>query len=363
LVVPAIVDSMEYINKNTEQQNNGSHRHSYKDCAEGVRSLYVNDNLSLKEIGERLNLNPDTISRWLKKSGVKIKTAQERRTPEQQQEIVQKISQTKTGVQWNEKQHQARPKKEVIPKSKIYQNCINCGAEFSPSRPNVAKYCENCRTSKIYRKTFDENYSQICPCGNKTGKKNKKYCSTKCRSLYGEYPELKTKSAICVGCGQEFTKPAYYPSAMKYCSNKCSHHEVKSVRDKYVLELNDKAVVFHSMWEMRFAAACERHNIPWRRYDGEDIITPLGNHRPDFIVSELEYIVEIKGQFDFEDMIKSEKVKEIYGKKYTLLFEEELKYFEENGILISIDPRVPVDIANSLLDQLKEYQRHIKDNQ
>jgi len=340
-------------NQNTEQQSNGSHRHNYKDCVDGVRSLYVNDNLSLKEIGERLNLQPETISRWLKKSGVRIKTSQERRTPKQQKEIIQKISKTKTGVKWNEKQHQARPKKERVLRLIVPKNCVNCGIEFIFSGPQNAKYCEHCRTSKIYRKTFDEDHSQICPCGNKTGKKNKGYCSVKCRHTYGKYPELKTKSAVCVGCGEEFTKPASYPSAMKYCSNKCSHHEVKSVRDKFILELGDKAIVFHSMWELRFAAACDKHNIPWRRYDGPDIITPLGNHRPDFITHD-ENIVEIKGQFDYEDLIKTEKTKEIYKRKYFLLFEEELKYFEETGILVNSNPEVPIEMIAEILGKITE---------
>ncbi len=343
--------------QNTKQQSNGSHRHSYENCAEEVRSLYINDNLSIKEIGKRTGINTDTISRWLKKSGIRIKTSQERRTPEQNEVIKKKISQSKTGIQWNEKQHQARQKREMVPRIIVPKNCVSCGAEFIFKGPQNAKYCENCRTSKSYRKTFDKSHSQICPCGNLTGKKNQQYCSTECRHLYGNYPKPKTKSAICIGCGEEFTKPASYPSKMKYCSNKCSHHEVKSVRDKFVAELNDKTIVFHSMWEMRFAAACERYNIPWRRYDGPDIITPLGNHRPDFIINiikDREDIIEIKGQFEYEDLIKSEKAKEIYGKRYSLLFERELKYFEENRMIIQIDPSVPDDLVANLLEQFKK---------
>lgn len=82
---------------------------------------------------------------------------------------------------------------------------------------------------------------------------------------------------------------------MKYCSNKCSHHEVKSVRDKYVADLNGKAVVFHSGWEVRFWAICLRLEVDVRRYDGPDIETTEGVYRPDFIVGPDELIVEVKG--------------------------------------------------------------------
>ncbi len=110
------------------------------------------------------------------------------------------------------------------------------------------------------------------------------------------------------------------------------------------------------MLETRFAAACDKFGIPWRRYDGPDIITPLGNHRPNFIINLIEGredIIEIKGQFEYEDLIKSEKAKEIYGKRYSLLLERDLKYFEENGIIIRIDPSVPDDFVANLLEQFK----------
>jgi hypothetical protein len=121
---------------------------------------------------------------------------------------------------------------------------------------------------------------------------------------------------------------------MKYCSNQCSHKEVKSVRDKFVMELGDKAVVFHSMWEMRFVVACDKYNIPWRRYDGELIVTSVGNYRPDFFVGENDDIVEIKGYLDSDSAIKIEAGKQYFGDRYKVLLEEDLKQFEETGILI-----------------------------
>jgi hypothetical protein len=236
-------------------------------------------------------------------------------------------------------------------KNKIKPVYCPCGKEAEHKLTPKGKYKWNKYCSDTCRKFyyFREIKPKICACGKNIPHKLKpdgypywnKFCSDECRSLYGNYPKGKTKSAICVGCGLEFTRPDSYKSAMKYCSNKCSHFEVKSVRDKFVLELNDKAVVFHSMWEMRFASACERYNIPWRRYDGEDIITDLGNHRPDFFVGENDDIVEIKGQFDYEDLIKTKRTKEIYGEKYFLLFEEQLQYFEKTGILVNSNPEGP----------------------
>ena len=60
------------------------------------------------------------------------------------------------------------------------------------------------------------------------------------------------------------------------------------------MTLNEKTVVFHSMWEVRFVAACERFSIPWRSYDGPDIQTSEGVYRPDFIVNG-DYVIDVKG--------------------------------------------------------------------
>ena len=229
-------------------------------------------------------------------------------------------------------------------KNKVKPIYCPCGKEAEHKRTPKGKYKWNKYCSDTCRKFYYSRTIQpkFCACGNETTctiqtsgyPRWNKYCSTECRSLYGNYPKGKTKSAICVGCGEEFIRPGSYPSKMKYCSNKCSHKETKSIRDKFVLELGGKAVVFHSMWEMRFIVACDKYNITWRRYDGELIKTSVGNYRPDFIVDIDEKIVEIKGQFDYEDKIKTEKAKEIFADKYLLLFEEDLKKFEETGKLV-----------------------------
>lgn len=166
------------------------------------------------------------------------------------------------------------------------------------------------------------------------------YCSKNCADegrRMGFKIKPKIKSAICVGCAQEFNKPIHYPSAMKYCSNECSHKETKKVRDKFVMELNEDAIVFHSTWELRFVAACYRYGIPWRRYDGDAIETSVGNYRPDFIVGKQNFIVEIKGHMNYESMIKTEEAKNILGEQYLLVLEKDLIEFENTSNLFGIN--------------------------
>jgi len=166
------------------------------------------------------------------------------------------------------------------------------------------------------------------------GYANSKYCSSECRKAAGNYKKPgKTKSAICIGCGEEFTRPSSYASAMKYCSNKCSHSEIKRVRDRYVMTLHEDTIVFRSTWELRFVAACLRFGLPWRRYDGDYIETSEGNYRPDFIAGLEEYVVEIKGYMNFESAVKIEAGRQAFGDKYILLLEEDLIRFEETGEL------------------------------
>ena len=171
------------------------------------------------------------------------------------------------------------------------------------------------------------------------------YCSKNCadegrrRGLVTTPP---TKSAICVGCAEEFTRPEYYPSAMKYCSNKCSHKETKKVRDKFVMELNEDAIVFHSTWELRFVAACYRYGISWRRYDGDDIETSVGNYRPDFIVGKQGYVVEIKGHMNYDSVIKTETAKIELGEQYLLVLENDLIEFENTSKLFGLDLKTDI---------------------
>ena len=208
--------------------------------------------------------------------------------------------------------------------------CQWCGDSYIGRRSD-AKFCsQDCAYDSSQ---YKEKICKLCSNSYK-GYNNSKYCSSECRKVAGNYKKPgPTKSATCVGCGEEFTRPISYASAMKYCSNKCSHKEQKSVRDKFVMELNDAAVVFHSTWEIRFAACCMRYGIAWRRYDGDDIETPVGNYRPDFIVGKEERVIEVKGYMNFDSVVKIETAQSLLGDRYLVITEKELIEFEEHGTI------------------------------
>ena len=113
---------------------------------------------------------------------------------------------------------------------------------------------------------------------------------------------------------------------MHYCSNACSHKQVKSVRDKYVAILNEKAVVFHSGWEIRFWATCLRFDIPIRSYDGPDIDTSAGTYRPDFIVNG-DTVIDVKGWLRPESEVKYREA------GIHLVSRDDLLEFERSGVL------------------------------
>lgn len=211
----------------------------------------------------------------------------------------------------------------------VTRECAVCGKEFTRRKGKVGVVCSvECRTEKQRRDDKEDRTCTVCSnvfnnyhrqsqntcsvscaakarsngrnypscevCGEPTGGYDRAFCPTHRRSRSGRKP-MPRLTAICVGCGEEFSRPGHWKGQMKYCSNKCSHHEVKSVRDKFVLNLNDKAIVFHSGWEIRFVAVCMRLKIDWRRYDGPDFETSVGTYRPDFIIGPDDLIIEVKG--------------------------------------------------------------------
>lgn len=182
--------------------------------------------------------------------------------------------------------------------SRPEKDCPTCGEHFVCVRPEQ-KYCSRKCIPAKGRK------HNVCPCGVNTGSYQKKYCTPEHRERWGgKKPPARLVTHVCIGCGKPFDRPWFYPGKTKYCSNKCSHSEVKKVRDKFIADLPEGAVVFHSGWEVRFVAACMRLEIPWRRYDGPDIETSQGIYRPDFIVAGSagdvigDTVIEIKGWED-----------------------------------------------------------------
>ena len=176
--------------------------------------------------------------------------------------------------------------------------CVGCGKAIT-ARRTTKKWCSDCweeRQRSFLQSHYEQN-QKVCPCGNKTGASYRQYCSKECRSEFGQYKRTEMKTATCLGCGEEFSKPHHYPSKMRYCSTKCANTDIRKTRDKYVLTLPDRAVILKSGLEVRFLAVCLRFGLECRKFDGDRFDTDSGNYAPDFIVSagDKEFVVEVKG--------------------------------------------------------------------
>ena len=212
------------------------------------------------------------------------------------------------------------------------KDCPTCGKRFLCVRPSQ-KYCSrDCIQGK-------GRTHLVCPCGTVTGSYIKKYCCPEHHEKYKKRkPPPRMDQHICVGCGEGFERPHFYPGKKKYCSNKCSHKQVKSVRDKFISDLPEGAVVFHSGWEIRFWSVCLRFDIPIRSYDGPDIQTSAGVYRPDFIIDTLvgERIVEVKGLIRPESDVKMQESKDS-GHKLWVIDEDTLLALEDGDLSPLLD--------------------------
>ena len=211
--------------------------------------------------------------------------------------------------------------------SKTYRtHCKVCGEKITDSTQRT--------TCLRHRRGWKQREMPICPCGNPSGALRAKYCSAECRKRWGIKAPVRTITHVCIGCGQEFERPWNYPSKLKYCSNACSHRQVKKVRDKFIADLPEGAVVFHSGWEVRFWAVCLRFGLPIRSYDGPDIETSLGIYRPDFIVN--GHIVDVKGWLRQES---EAKIQEAHSGGFEILIVTRTMLEEmESGHIIALSP-------------------------
>lgn len=208
-----------------------------------------------------------------------------------------------------------------MPSREYRTHCKKCGGKIAGTQHVT---CVSCRKPMAKRELA------TCPCGKPAENIRSKYCGKACRDKHGVRPPAKTVTKVCLGCGNEFTRPHYYPGKLKYCSNACSHKQVKSVRDKFIADLPEGAVVFHSGWEIRFWAACLRWGIPIRSYDGPDIETSVGAYRPDFIAG--GRIVEVKGYLRPESEIKISEAR-AQGVEVVVIGLEQLDALESLGLL------------------------------
>ncbi|WP_267716814.1 hypothetical protein [Streptomyces sp. CoH17] len=179
-------------------------------------------------------------------------------------------------------------------------------SKFGLSRDSVRRYLirNGVTLTKGTRKgskrgSYDTGPKPVkkCPCGKEVH--YGKYCSPECFDANGGVGRRPsgTRTAVCLGCGNEFSRPGYYPTKMLYCSNKCAKSEQKKGWSKVGLETDLGLLVLRSGYEIRFLACCLRFGVQWRSYDGPDIETSLGTYRPDFIVSlgGVETVIEVKG--------------------------------------------------------------------
>lgn len=226
---------------------------------------------------------------------------------------------SKVGVVCSIECRAAKQKKEA----KEARTCTQCGKEFS----NYHKQSQNTCSVKCAARARSKgrNYPPCEMCGKPTGSYYRAFCDEHLGSRKGRKPADR-KTAICLGCGEQFSRPGHWKGKMHYCSNKCSHSQQKKVRDKYALLLEDHAVVFHSGWEIRFWAACLRFDIPIRSYDGPDFETSIGLYRPDFIVGD-DVVVDVKGWLRSESDVKTAEAEVI------LVNREDLLLFEQTGDL------------------------------
>lgn len=205
------------------------------------------------------------------------------------------------------------------------RTCTQCGKEFT----NYHRQDQNTCSVKCaaQARSAGRNYPACETCGKPTGSYYRAFCDDHLGTRKGRKP-AERKAATCLGCGEEFSRPGHWRGKMHYCSNKCSHSQQKKVRDKFILNLNEHAVVFHSGWEIRFWAACLRFGIPIRSYDGPDIDTPAGIYRPDFIIND-DTVVEVKGY------LRPDGATKVLSATVLVVDQETLLRFESGGILPS----------------------------
>lgn len=120
-------------------------RPQYKKLIDQIIKMYLDDDLPIYKIAEILQIQDQTVSNWLKKSGVQIKKSQERRTEEQKLIINNKISESKKGSKLSDstkqKMSQSRIKISKEQNKRIYKNCSVCGKEFWFYSRNNQKTC------------------------------------------------------------------------------------------------------------------------------------------------------------------------------------------------------------------------------
>lgn len=296
-------------------------RPSGKDALiEQVKTLYVEEKLSLGEIREVTGKSQQTLSRWLQDEGIAIeprpRNANAGRTPEQQALINAKVSASRKGKGTGPRKATppiSSPKRVRVARSLEPRQCENCPKTFQPST-DTQRYCgrpcaraaDAARASQAKREAYEANPNR-CPCSAAIPyevRHSVKYCNMDCRKEYGVRKEANPENYLtfeCLGCGTKVTRRKKYSTYTKYCSNACAAKHTKTKTHIVV----DDAVVLDSGYEALLWGLCSVYKVPIDRYDRDGGVEwrEGGWYAPDFLVSchGRQVAVETKGLEDPED--------------------------------------------------------------
>lgn len=86
-------------------------RSLYSNSIEKVRELYLDKNLPIYRVAKVIGVGEGTISSWLERDGVEVKASQYRRTPSEQEEVLEKIKEAKSDPEYKERIRQSNLKR------------------------------------------------------------------------------------------------------------------------------------------------------------------------------------------------------------------------------------------------------------
>lgn len=289
---------------------------------EQVMELYVEEEKSLGEIREVTGVSQQTLSRWLQEEEVEIvhrpRDPNAGRTPEQQAAINAKVSASRKGKGTGPRKTAAarqHPRTRIPkdPKTVELRQCKLCTKTFEPSTVAQVFCGRSCARRVEGAKKSEEQQAAyaadpiLCPCGKAIPyevRHSVKYCTKECRMTHGGKRQKDPENYltfVCLGCGEEVTRPKRYSTYAKYCSNACAAKHTKAKKHIVV----DDAVVLDSGYEALLWGLCSVLKVPIERYDREQGVEwrEDGWYAPDFVVTchGRQVAVETKGLQDSED--------------------------------------------------------------
>lgn len=127
-------------------------------------------------------------------------------------------------------------------------------------------------------------------------------------------PEKKRyKQCKCIVCGKEFSVVrCSRKNCGVYCSLKCNPNAGGARRGSGHSKSGwYKGIFCNSTWELAFVVWCLDNNTPIRRFDGKALTYLVNgetkNYHPDFVVGDIECVVEIKGYVTPKSIAKQDQ--------------------------------------------------------